>query len=157
MLLIRMSSRPKITVGRTIEYPRPESRIISSTLALPRKYSNGESFDGLVMLTCTIRRTPASLAARTRVSLFATARSKVTSPRGKPHPVRVVQRRRSAQMLGQVPSVLEVEGRDVDLIAERVRTVRVAGERLHAPAGLQQASGDVPARVAECTRHHVNV
>jgi len=34
------------------------------------------------MLTCTIRRTPASLAARMRVSLFATARSKVTSPRG---------------------------------------------------------------------------
>src|SRR5918995_655645 len=137
MLLIRMSSFPKITVGRTIEYPRPESRIISSTLALPRKYSKGESFDGFVMLTCTIRRTPASLAARMRVSLFATARSKVTSRRGN----------RTQYVLYSV----------VAPIAERVRAVRVAGERLHAPAGLQQASGDVPARVAECPRHDVNV
>ncbi|MEE3141610.1 MAG: hypothetical protein VX307_03365, partial [Chloroflexota bacterium] len=37
--------------------------------------------EGLVMLTCTIRPTPASLAARTSVLEFSTARSKETSPR----------------------------------------------------------------------------
>jgi hypothetical protein len=40
-------------------------------------------------------------------------------------------------MLGEVPSLLELEGRDVDPIAERVRAVEVACESLHVPAGLQ--------------------
>jgi hypothetical protein len=78
-------------------------------------------------------------------------------PVWEPHPVRVVQRRRTAQVLREPPWVLEVERGDVDPIAERVRAVGVAGERFHAPAGLQQASGDVLARVAECPRYDVNL
>src|SRR6266508_956115 len=138
MLLMRMSSRPKITVGRTIAYPRPESRIICSTLALPRKYANGESSAGLVMLTWTIRGTPASCDSRIKVSLVAT--------RGCP-----------TQTLRELSSVVEIEGGDGDAIPERVRAIRMAGQRHHAPPGVQQACGDVPARVPEGPRHHVNL
>lgn len=53
----------------------------SSTWAFPLKYGREESKEGLVMLTCTIRPTPASLAARTSVLEFSTAQSKSTSPR----------------------------------------------------------------------------
>ena len=83
MLLRRMSSFPKITVGRTIAWLSPDPWIIRSIAALPRKYANGESSEGLVMLTCTSRRTPASFAAPIKVWVFRTARSNVTSPRGK--------------------------------------------------------------------------
>ena len=54
-------------------YESPEVFSASSTSALPRKYSNGECRDGLVMLTCTMRRTPASRAAVNRFLVFATA------------------------------------------------------------------------------------
>jgi hypothetical protein len=60
-------------------------------------------------------------------------------------------------MLREPPSIIEVERGDTDLVAERAWSIRVPAERLHAPAGLQQTSGDVPARVAECPRYNVNV
>ena len=53
----------------------------SSTSPLPRKYGSGESDDALVMLMCTMRRTPASAAAAMSAIEFSTARSKVTPPR----------------------------------------------------------------------------
>jgi hypothetical protein len=40
----------------------------------------GESAEGLAMLTWTIRRTPATLAASINAPLFRTARSNVTLP-----------------------------------------------------------------------------
>jgi hypothetical protein len=51
-------------------------------MALPRKYPERRVLRRFVMLTCTIRCIPASLAAPMIVSLFATARSNVTSPCG---------------------------------------------------------------------------
>ena len=63
MLFVRMSSAPKITVGLSIACDIPDRLTASSTSALPRKYGNGESAVAFVMLTWTIRRTPASSAA----------------------------------------------------------------------------------------------
>ena len=56
-------------------YETPEPRNISSTSALLRKYSSGESSDGFVMLICTIRSTPARRAAsnKTRELRIASA------------------------------------------------------------------------------------
>ena len=80
MLLIRMSSRPKTTVGRTMAWLRPDSRSARSSTALPRKYGSGESSEGFVMLTCTTRSTPASAAAANRIRVCATAASKSMAP-----------------------------------------------------------------------------
>ena len=80
MLFTRMSRGPKISVGRTIAYERPDERTSSSTRALPRKYASGESSEGFVTLSWTMRRTPAALAARRSTRVFATARSNVVSP-----------------------------------------------------------------------------
>jgi hypothetical protein len=60
-------------------------------------------------------------------------------------------------MLREPPSIIEVERGDTDPVAERAWAIRVPGERLHAPAGLKQTSGDLPARVAECPRYNINV
>jgi hypothetical protein len=109
------------------------------------------------MLTCTIRRTPASLAAPMRVWLFATARSNVMSPCGNRTQyvlyTVVAPRRCPASFRGSS----KWNEATLTRSPNGVRAVRVAGERLHAPAGLQQASGDVPARVAECPRYDVNL
>lgn len=77
MLLIKMSSLPKSRAGRRMAWEMAAERSSSSSLALPRKYSSGESSELLVMLTWTIRSTPALTAQGKRVLLFSTAPAKV--------------------------------------------------------------------------------
>jgi hypothetical protein len=61
-------------------------------------------------------------------------------PVREPHPIGVVQGLRPAEMLRQLPPVLEVERHDLDPIPERVRPGGVAGERPHAlPASRRRA------------------
>ena len=75
MLLSRTPSPPKRMAGRTIAYETSLSARARSTSALPRKYGNGELLLGCVMLTCTIRCTPARLAAWKSALELATASS----------------------------------------------------------------------------------
>ena len=51
MLLTRMSRGPKISVGRTIAYARPDDRTASSTSAFPRKYASGDCAEAFVTLS----------------------------------------------------------------------------------------------------------
>jgi hypothetical protein len=60
---------------------KPEARIDTAGDQYSQPAQNSDR-DGFVMLRCTMRSTPASLAAWTRVPLLATARSNVTSPWG---------------------------------------------------------------------------
>ena len=71
MLLIRMSSMPKITVGRMIAYDNPDLKSSFSRIPFPRKYGRADSAAALTMLRCTNRRTPAS-AALMGVHMLAT-------------------------------------------------------------------------------------
>jgi hypothetical protein len=64
---------PKTTAGRRIAYDTPDSISARSSVALPLKYSSGESSDGLVMLTWTMRWTPACFAASKSFRVFSTA------------------------------------------------------------------------------------
>ncbi len=80
MLLMRMSSGPKITVGLIMACDNPESVTALSTSPLPLKYGSGEPESAFVMLTCTILCTPASWDAFISVSVFSTALSKVIAP-----------------------------------------------------------------------------
>ena len=73
MLLMRIPSPPNRTAGRRIACEMPEVASNFSHWALPLKYGKGESSDGLVMLTWTIRRMPAALAAAKRIFVFWTA------------------------------------------------------------------------------------
>jgi len=75
ILFMRMSSGPNISAGRRIVKEIPDSIIIFSTWALPRKYGNGESRDGLVMLMWTIFFIPAFLDAEISLWEFSIARS----------------------------------------------------------------------------------
>jgi len=63
ILLMRMSSLPKRTVGLKIECAIPLSCSVFSNRAFPSKYSSPQCSFGFVMLTCMIRLTPALLAA----------------------------------------------------------------------------------------------
>jgi hypothetical protein len=81
MLLTRMSSGPKTSVGRTIACERPESRSAFSVAALPRKYANGELASAFATLMWTTRRIPASRAAPNSAFVFSSAFANVVSPR----------------------------------------------------------------------------
>ena len=81
MLLTSTSrSPPNSQVGRTIEYGEPDCARPDSTSALPRKYGSREVVDGFVMLTCTIRSTPARRAAANSVRECSTAPRYVLAP-----------------------------------------------------------------------------
>ena len=73
MLLTSTPSLPKRIAGRRIAYETPVSASARSTSALPRKYGYGDSIVGFVMLTCTMRCTPAWRAAWNSVREFSIA------------------------------------------------------------------------------------
>ena len=80
MLLISTPSPPNRMAGRSTACETPRSRSACSTAALPRKYGYGESGLGLVIDTCTIRRTPAVAAAWNSMRERVTATGWSTSP-----------------------------------------------------------------------------
>ena len=65
-----------------------------STNALPRKYGHGRAALGWVMLTWTMRCTPARLAAWNKAREVGDRQIMIDAPMGESHPVRVVERRR---------------------------------------------------------------
>ena len=99
----------------------PESMRAFSKIALPRKYSSGESSDGLVMLTWTIRWTPACLAASKRVSVLLHGVGVLEQAVIEPHPVGVVEDRDALQVLGQEIRLVEMERERLDAVAKRIR------------------------------------
>ena len=97
---------------------------------------------GWVMLTWTIRWTPARLAARNRVRELATASSWSIRPMGEAHPVGVVEGGGTSQGLDQTELVVEVQRADLDVGSSpprsgwpvMVRTLRPLASRARAMA-----------------------
>jgi len=68
------------------------------------------------------------------------------------HPVRIVERGRTGEVLDQLVEVGEVQRRDFNLRAEGIRPVRVRpSEGSHTLATRQQLAGDVLAAITEGT------
>ena len=101
-------------------YDTPDSTSAFSSAALPRKYSSGQSSDGLVMLTWTIRWTPACLGRLKQDQRVPHGVGVLEQPVVEPHPVRVVEDRNAAELLRQSIRLVEVKRKRLDAVAEGV-------------------------------------
>ena len=74
-----------------------------------------------------------------------------------PHPIGVIEHRRSAERIDQPFGPVEVEGVDFQLGAEGVGPAGRAGDRAHAVPGVQEPPRDVLAAVAQGSGYHVQL
>src|SRR5579859_6445042 len=67
----------------------------------------------------------------------------------KANPIGIIQSGSTLQALHQGLGMIEVEWKDADLFPERVRSVRMPGERAHLFTHRQQAAGNIFACIAK--------
>jgi hypothetical protein len=148
-LLTRMSSRPKINVGRIDRVG--EARVPGLSLGERLMAKVGER--GLLGgVRDAELDEPANAGGARRSKQHARVlehRLPGHSSARKPNPVGVVERRHAVEVTGKCGLVVEAERAESDLIAQGMPRVRPARESLYRLAARKQASGNVAAGIRE--------